>query len=95
MSSSVTGSSMANNQIRGHKAAINNPKVSEDAKERSRQAMEELSQTDEAKYISEGLQEQKDPVRQNAGYKATLSNPQVSEEAKQHAREILEERDAL
>ena len=36
--------------------------------------MEELSQTDEAQYIREGLQEEKDPVRQNGGYKATLSS---------------------
>ncbi|KAI0702246.1 Conidiation protein 6-domain-containing protein [Earliella scabrosa] len=87
--------SLPTRQIGGHKAAINNPRVSEEAKEHSRQAIEELEQDPETQETREGYEEDKDPVRVNAGYKATLKNPNVSEEAKQHAHDLLEERDAL
>ena len=55
-------------------AAINNPRVSEEAKEHSRQAIEELEQDPETQETREGYKEDKDPVRVNAGYKATLKS---------------------
>ncbi|KAI0070045.1 hypothetical protein K474DRAFT_1670462 [Panus rudis PR-1116 ss-1] len=87
--------SLPTRQIGGHKAAINNPKVSEEAKEHSRQAIEELEQQPETQETREGYQEDKDETRVNAGYKATLKNPNVSEEAKEHARDILESKGAI
>ncbi|KAI0751092.1 Conidiation protein 6-domain-containing protein [Daedaleopsis nitida] len=87
--------SLPTRQIGGHKAAINNPRVSDEAKEHSRQAIDELEADPETEATREGYQEDKDSVRVNAGYKATLKNPNVSQEAKDHAHEVLEERDAL
>ena len=55
-------------------AAINNPKVSEEAKEHSRQAIEELESQPETHETREGYEEDKDEVRVNAGYKATLKS---------------------
>ncbi|KAH9846205.1 Conidiation protein 6-domain-containing protein [Lenzites betulinus] len=90
-----------NQKIGGHKAAINNPRVSEEAKEHSREAIEELG--GEVGEESTGTRETgrhtsnegKDEVRQNAGYKSVLKNPNVGEEAKQHARDVLEDRGEL
>ncbi|RPD58779.1 hypothetical protein L226DRAFT_517762 [Lentinus tigrinus ALCF2SS1-7] len=87
--------SLPTRQIGGHKAAINNPRVSEEAKEHSRRAIDELESQPETEETRAGYDEDKDEVRQNAGYKATLKNPNVSQEAKDRAQEILEERDAL
>ncbi|KAI0782658.1 Conidiation protein 6-domain-containing protein [Abortiporus biennis] len=86
--------SLPTRQIGGHKAAINNPRISEEAKERSRQAISELESQSETQETRQGYEEDKDDVRVNAGYKATLKNPNVSEEAKEHARDVLEERGA-
>ncbi|EMD38727.1 hypothetical protein CERSUDRAFT_47195 [Gelatoporia subvermispora B] len=77
------------------KAAINNPNVSDEAKERSRQAIEELGDQPETQQTRQGYQEDKDETRVNAGYKATIKNPNVSEEAKEHACEILEDKGAI
>ncbi|EIW58896.1 uncharacterized protein TRAVEDRAFT_123986 [Trametes versicolor FP-101664 SS1] len=82
-------------QIGGHKAAINNPNVSEEAKEHSRQAIDALEDQSETQEIRASHDEGKDEVRQNAGFKATLKNPNVSEEAKEHAQQVLEERGAI
>ncbi|EAU84080.1 hypothetical protein CC1G_06942 [Coprinopsis cinerea okayama7 len=80
------------NVARGLKAAINNPNVSEEAKQRDIQKLQEMgydapggnsgSSNDAGDH--DGLS-----TRQRAGYKATLKNDNVSEEAKQHAREVL------
>ncbi|OJT04281.1 Conidiation-specific protein 6 [Trametes pubescens] len=92
----------SNRQIAGgHKAAINNPNVSEEAKEHSRQQLggeydDETEFTESRgsggrKEASEG----KDETRQNAGFKGVLKNPNAGEEAKEHAKQILEERGAM
>ncbi|KIO31192.1 hypothetical protein M407DRAFT_220993 [Tulasnella calospora MUT 4182] len=88
--------------IGGHKAAIQNPNVSEEAKERSRQILEgaggifeEVGETTErtkdhgSSTRYEGASESLSG-NQIRGYKATLSNPRTSEDAKEKAREILE-----
>ncbi|PCH44042.1 hypothetical protein WOLCODRAFT_90632 [Wolfiporia cocos MD-104 SS10] len=87
--------SLPTRQIGGHKAAINNPNVSDEAKEHSRQAIQELERDSETQDTREGYQEDKDEVRVNAGYKATMKNPNVSQEAKDNARELLEEKGAI
>ncbi|KAH9931822.1 Conidiation protein 6-domain-containing protein [Fomitopsis serialis] len=81
--------------IGGHKAAVNNPNVSDDAKEHSRQVIGELDEAPETQETRQSYQEGKDETRVNAGFKATLKNPNVSEEAKEHARDVLEDKHAF
>ncbi|KAI0259385.1 Conidiation protein 6-domain-containing protein [Gloeopeniophorella convolvens] len=82
----------------GHKAAAHNPNVSSEAKERSRQAAEEIQTTgvdnSSAESASSLNPDGKEENRVLGGYKATLKNPNVSDEAKQKAQRVLEENDA-
>ena len=55
-------------------ATLKNPNVSEEAKEHSRQAIEELEAQPSTQETREGYEEDKDEVRVNAGYKATLKS---------------------
>ena len=55
-------------------AALNNPNVSEEAKEHSRQAIDDLESQPETQQAREGYGEPKDEVRVNAGFKATLKS---------------------
>ncbi|KAH6910647.1 Conidiation protein 6-domain-containing protein [Coprinopsis sp. MPI-PUGE-AT-0042] len=90
------------NVIGGLKAAINNPRVSEEAKEHDRERLREMGEEVEGTttssstttrsrtdHSSTGDQEHENRVL--GGYKATLKNPNVSEEAKEHAKDVLEE----
>ncbi|AEO68670.1 uncharacterized protein THITE_2118263 [Thermothielavioides terrestris NRRL 8126] len=80
------------NVLRGHKAAISNPQVSEQAKERSKKVLESMDEPydpSQASHGTAGEQQQKDPGNVARGLKASISNPGVSEEAKQKAREKL------
>ncbi|KAJ2922599.1 hypothetical protein H1R20_g14502, partial [Candolleomyces eurysporus] len=75
------------NVVRGLKAAINNPRVSEEAKQRDIERLQEMGEY-------EGAPAQEDSEHHNrvlGGYKATLSNPRTSEAAKEHAQQVLEE----
>ncbi|EJD40338.1 hypothetical protein AURDEDRAFT_70157 [Auricularia subglabra TFB-10046 SS5] len=74
------------NVIRGHKAAMHNPRVSDEAKERSRQVVESYE-----KGSPSSGDETVHEHRVLGGYKATLTNPNTSDEAKEHAKEVLEE----
>ncbi|KAI0741770.1 hypothetical protein C8Q80DRAFT_1221681 [Daedaleopsis nitida] len=66
----------------GLKAAIHNPKVSNEAKAHAQERLEQMDQpSDTNGSLSNHVL---------GGYKATLHNPKTSLEAKQHAREILE-----
>ncbi|KAL2019051.1 hypothetical protein VTK56DRAFT_10155 [Thermocarpiscus australiensis] len=83
------------NVIRGHKAAIANPNVSEQAKERSRQVLESYDEPYDESSASHGKTaaqqgQEKDPGNVARGLKASISNPGVSEEAKKKAQEKLE-----
>ncbi|KAK4093776.1 hypothetical protein Purlil1_2110 [Purpureocillium lilacinum] len=72
----------------GHKATLNNPNVSDEAKEHSRQVLEnEFNGGDVPK---SGDTENKNPGNVVGGLKATLKNPNVSEEAKESAKERLD-----
>ncbi|GJN75666.1 hypothetical protein PCL_04443 [Purpureocillium lilacinum] len=72
----------------GHKATLNNPNVSDEAKEHSRQVLEnEFNGGDVPK---SGDNENKNPGNVVGGLKATLKNPNVSEEAKESAKERLD-----
>ncbi|KAI0053310.1 hypothetical protein FA95DRAFT_1600966 [Auriscalpium vulgare] len=68
---------------RGHKAAINNPNVSEEAKDRSRQALEDLEGKTDSAQSKQAFSAQ--------GHKAALNNPNVSEEAKQNSQKALDD----
>ncbi|KAI1454479.1 conidiation protein 6 [Annulohypoxylon moriforme] len=73
----------------GHKATLNNPKVSQGAKEHSKQVLEnEFNGGDVPKA---GDDENKNPGNVAGGLKATMKNPNVSEEAKQSAKERLDQ----
>ncbi|KAN0100748.1 Conidiation protein 6 domain containing protein [Tylopilus felleus] len=86
---------MANlgNVAGGHKATLANPKVSEKAKEHSKQVLGEMEGRCE-------LPEQQNRGQEGnlgnviGGHKATLKNPNVSEEAKEHSKQVLEDMDA-
>ncbi|OTB09072.1 hypothetical protein M426DRAFT_316363 [Hypoxylon sp. CI-4A] len=72
----------------GHKANINNPNTSQEAKEHSKQVLEtEFNGGDVAKA---GDDENKNPGNVAGGLKATLKNPNVSDEAKQSAKDRLD-----
>ncbi|KAI9864227.1 MAG: hypothetical protein M1824_005622 [Vezdaea acicularis] len=70
----------------GHKATINNPKVSEEAKQHSREVLE-----NENFEYQTGDKGDKNPNNVAGGLKATVKNPRVSDEAKQNAQERLNE----
>ncbi|EIM92543.1 uncharacterized protein STEHIDRAFT_117550 [Stereum hirsutum FP-91666 SS1] len=84
----------------GHKANLNNPNTSEEAKEHSRQVLDDLDssgsyeeqQDSSPRSGGDGMKNEGNVIR---GHKANLKNPNTSEEAKQHSQQILEERDAL
>ncbi|KAH9973424.1 Conidiation protein 6-domain-containing protein [Lactifluus volemus] len=87
----------------GHKAAMHNPNVSAEAKEHSRQVVQEIQGsgavhddgTTEPSSRTDVDNSNKDENRVLGGYKATLKNPNVGDEAKQKAQKILEDSDAL
>ncbi|KAI0325107.1 hypothetical protein GY45DRAFT_1330741 [Cubamyces sp. BRFM 1775] len=82
----------------GLKAAVHNPNVSEEAKERAQERLAQMGASAEetstgtarghAVGSTDGAGHETNRVL--GGYKATLHNPRTSEEAKRHAREILE-----
>ncbi|KAK1775187.1 putative conidiation-specific expression protein [Copromyces sp. CBS 386.78] len=80
------------NVLRGHKATLNNPQISDAAKEHSKQVLEEAGEpydqsSSDKKTTDQG---EKDPGNVARGLKASISNPGVSEEAKERVREKLE-----
>ncbi|KAG8906810.1 hypothetical protein FRB99_006077 [Tulasnella sp. 403] len=72
----------------GHKAAINNPNVSDDAKEHSRKELDRLEQSGELDY--EPSKVDKNPGNVIGGQKAAIKNPNVPEETKDRLRDELE-----
>ncbi|KAI0780335.1 Conidiation protein 6-domain-containing protein [Fomes fomentarius] len=76
----------------GLKAAINNPNVSEDAKERAQERLEDMNTNTSYAASGPGGYDATghETNRVLGGYKATLHNPNTSAEAKEHAREVLE-----
>ncbi|KAI1270238.1 conidiation protein 6 [Xylariaceae sp. FL1019] len=71
----------------GHKANLNNPNTSEEAKQHSREVLDnEFNGGDVA---GAGDNEDKNPNNVAGGLKATLKNPNVSDEAKKSAEERL------
>ncbi|KAI8975920.1 Conidiation protein 6-domain-containing protein [Trametes punicea] len=85
---STSGHPNENRVAGGLKASLHNPRVSQEAKERAAERLEEMGETSLSAGSTKGASQHKNHVL--GGYKATLHNPYTSEEAKRHAREILE-----
>ncbi|KZT39056.1 hypothetical protein SISSUDRAFT_971630, partial [Sistotremastrum suecicum HHB10207 ss-3] len=77
------------NVIGGYKATLNNPNVSEEAKQNSQRAIDELQDSYEAQ--SGANESTKNTGNVIGGHKANLKNPNTSEEAKEHSKQVLEE----
>ncbi|OAA32950.1 conidiation protein 6 [Moelleriella libera RCEF 2490] len=73
----------------GHKATLNNPNASEEAKQNSRQVLDNEFNGGDVPKASDNDGE-KNPGNVAGGLKATLKNPNVSDEAKQSAQERLD-----
>ncbi|KAJ4399458.1 conidiation-specific expression protein [Neurospora sp. IMI 360204] len=83
------------NVLRGHKATLNNPHITEQsdaAKEHSKQVLENADEPYDQSSSDQKSTEQgeKDPGNVARGLKAAISNPGVSEEAKENAKKKLE-----
>ncbi|KAK4941225.1 hypothetical protein LTR66_014824 [Elasticomyces elasticus] len=83
------------NAMRGYKATLSNPKVSNEAKQHAQSMLDnELSGDEPRKEIHSAQDRQSgDSTRVSAGYKAAQSNPNVTSEGKQRAGEKLKEMD--
>ncbi|KAL4781034.1 Conidiation protein 6-domain-containing protein [Aspergillus varians] len=80
------------NQMRGYKATLNNPNVSQEAKDHAQKVLDnELggNQPQEDLYGTRGDHD-KDPNRMAAGLKAAMHNPGVSQSGKEQAKEKLD-----
>ncbi|KAJ5492485.1 Conidiation-specific protein 6 [Penicillium expansum] len=83
------------NEMRGYKAALHNPNVSEEAKQHSQAMLDELGGDQPRKELHKARGDQnKDPTRVSAGLKAAQKNPNVTGSGKQRAAEKMEQRDA-
>ncbi|OJJ03364.1 hypothetical protein ASPVEDRAFT_134814, partial [Aspergillus versicolor CBS 583.65] len=79
------------NQMRGYKATLNNPNISQEAKDHAQRVLDsEIGgiQPQEELYGTRGDHD-KDPNRMAAGLKAAMHNPGVSQSGKEHAKERL------
>ncbi|PKX92335.1 Con-6 family protein [Aspergillus novofumigatus IBT 16806] len=77
------------NALRGYKATLNNPNVSEEAKQHARDVIDNELGGDQAQddFYQQRGDDQKDPNRVQAGLKAATRNPGVSQEGKRSAAE--------
>ncbi|KAI2480254.1 Conidiation-specific protein 6 [Pyrenophora tritici-repentis] len=80
------------NVIGGHKANLNNPNTSDEAKQHSKEVLSSIDNGGEvptSNSSSSGGEKNTNNVA--GGLKATLNNPNTSDEAKQSAKERLGE----
>ncbi|KAA1474529.1 hypothetical protein DENSPDRAFT_334531 [Dentipellis sp. KUC8613] len=86
---------MSTSQVAGgHKATLNNPKVSEEAKEHSRQELSHLEQSgalDEARASRDGPKNDGNVI---GGHKANLKNPNTSKASKEQSKQFLSSKGA-
>ncbi|KAI4173700.1 MAG: hypothetical protein LQ346_008374 [Caloplaca aetnensis] len=74
------------NVVGGHKANLNNPTTSEEAKQHSKEVLDNEYNGGNVETSGE-----KNPQNVAGGLKATVNNPRVSDEAKESATERLKE----
>ncbi|KAB8270676.1 Conidiation protein 6-domain-containing protein [Aspergillus minisclerotigenes] len=80
------------NAMRGYKATLNNPRVSDEAKQNAQSMLDQLGGDQPSHDLySESGEQNKDPMRVNAGLKAAAHNPNVSDEARRNAAERVGE----
>ncbi|KAJ5125019.1 uncharacterized protein N7515_008844 [Penicillium bovifimosum] len=77
------------NEMRGYKATLSNPRVSQKAKQHAQSMLDELGGDQPREDLYHGRDQNKDPVRVSAGLKAAQHNPRVTEGGKKHAAEKL------
>ncbi|EKV10207.1 Conidiation protein Con-6, putative [Penicillium digitatum] len=83
------------NEMRGYKASLSNPNVSEEAKQNAKAMLEDLGGDQPRKELHQARGDQnKNPTRVSAGLKAAQQNPNVTEAGKQRAAEKMEQRSA-
>merc|ERR1712130_796216 len=78
----------ANQVAGGHKANLNNPKTSEEAKDNSRQVLDEMESSGQLNQTDDSSKNEGNVV---GGHKANLKNSNTSEESKDKSRDILRE----
>ncbi|EOA85438.1 hypothetical protein ACJQWK_06270 [Exserohilum turcicum] len=76
------------NIIGGHKANLSNPNTSDEAKQHSKEVLQEIENGGDPQSMTSNSGD-KNPNNVAGGLKATLNNPNVSEEAKESAKERL------
>ncbi|KAI1140450.1 hypothetical protein F5Y05DRAFT_318559 [Hypoxylon sp. FL0543] len=72
----------------GHKATLNNPNVSQEAKDHSKQVLD--NEFNGGDVPRAGDDDNKNPGNVAGGLKATINNPKVSDEAKESAKQRLD-----
>ncbi|KAL4919253.1 hypothetical protein BDW62DRAFT_200129 [Aspergillus aurantiobrunneus] len=80
------------NQMRGYKATLNNPNVSQEARDHAQRVLDNEiggNQPQEELYDTRGDRD-KDPTRRAAGLKAAMHNPNVSKGGQEQAKEKLD-----
>ncbi|OWZ58566.1 conidiation-specific protein 6 [Cryptococcus neoformans c45] len=80
--------------IGGYKATLNNPRVSDEAKENASNVIDDYQNRGNEAVDEVSKEESNNDHHSNrvaGGYKAALKNPNVSGEAKQHAKEALDQ----
>ncbi|KAL1964929.1 hypothetical protein VTN77DRAFT_6282 [Rasamsonia byssochlamydoides] len=78
------------NAMRGYKATLNNPRVSEEAKKNAKDVLDNQLGGDEPRHDLYAMRNpSKEPSRVQGGLKAATKNPRVSEDAKESAQEKL------
>ncbi|KAL1986120.1 hypothetical protein VTN96DRAFT_6772 [Rasamsonia emersonii] len=78
------------NAMRGYKATLNNPRVSDDAKNNAKDVLDNQLGGDQPRQDLYAMRNPtKEPNRVQGGLKAATKNPRVSEDAKNRAQEKL------
>ncbi|KAJ6138520.1 hypothetical protein N7471_005006 [Penicillium samsonianum] len=77
------------NEMRGYKATLSNPKVSQEAKQHAQAMLNELGGDQPREELYQARDQNKDPTRVSAGLKAAQHNPLVTEGGKQRAAEKM------
>ncbi|KAL4805670.1 Conidiation protein 6-domain-containing protein [Aspergillus unguis] len=81
------------NKMRGYKATLHNPNVSQEAKQHAKDMLDNEvggSESQEELYNARGDYD-KSPTRMSGGLRAAMHNPNMPESGKEKAKEKLEE----
>ncbi|KAL2008414.1 hypothetical protein VTN00DRAFT_6608 [Thermoascus crustaceus] len=79
------------NAMRGYKATLKNPRVSDEAKSHARDVLDSELGGDQPSFdIYEAQDAGKEPTRVVGGLKAAMRNPRVSDAAKESAQEQID-----